>query len=159
MPTHRFRSGLVQLVRFHVAAQTVIEAGDLLWHDVGFVRPASEFMWTTDLATTRAAFAAVFAGIAHSPSAAGETKDVSVDISPLAVYEMTAAPTTFEVGEPLAPAETSSALSSRTLERVANPAHAIARSIENTAGVSATVRAAFASAVHTGSANVNAALG
>jgi hypothetical protein len=159
MLTHRFRSGLVQLVRFHVAAETVIEAGDLLWQDLGYVRPASEFQWTTDIATTRAAFAAAFAGIAHTPSAEGETTDVSVDISPLAVYEMTAVPASFEIGEALAPAETSSALSSRTLERVANPAHAIARSVENSAGVSAVVRAAFASAIHPGSANVNAALG
>ncbi len=159
MLTHRFRSGLVQLVRFHVAPETVIEAGDLLWNDAGFVKPASEFAWTTDLATTRAAFAAAFAGIAHTPSADGETEDVSVDLSPLAVYELDAVAAGFKVGDALAPAEDSSTLSSRTLEKVSNAAHAIARSAENVVGTASNVRACLASAVHAGSSNVNAAVG
>lgn len=159
MLTHRFRSGLVQLVRFHVAAETVIEAGDLLWHDAGSVKPAADFAWTTDLATTRAAFAAAFVGVAHTPSAEGEEDDVSVDVSPLAVYEADAVAATFKVGDALAPAETASALSSRTLEKVSNAAHAVARAAENAVGSPTTVRVCFASAVHAGSANVNAALG
>lgn len=159
MLTHRFRSGLVQLVRFQVSPETVIEPGDLLWHDDGVVKPAADLPWTTDAATTRAAFAAAFAGVAHTPSAEGEADDVSVDVSPLAVYEADAIAAAFKVGDFLAPATAAGALSSRTLERVANPAHAIARAAENSLGASSTVRACFASAVHAGSSNVNAAVG
>ncbi|HEX6984538.1 MAG TPA: hypothetical protein VF170_04140 [Planctomycetaceae bacterium] len=159
MTTTRFRSGLVQLVRCRVQAETVIEPGDLLYLSGGSVRPAADFPWTTDLATTRAAFAAQFVGVAHTGSADGETDDVSVDVSPLAVYEAEASEQSYEVGDLLAPAETVAALSSRQLERVANAGHAIARSVEITPSLSPTVRACFASAYHAGSANVNAAVG
>lgn len=157
--TTRFRSGLVQLVRFRVAEATVIEPGDLLYLDGGAVRPAADFPWTTDLATTRAAFAAVFVGIAHTGSAAGEAEPVSADISPMAVYEVDTVSAIFNVGDLLAPAETLSALSSRTLEQISNAAQAIARSVESIEAFSPRIRACFASSIHAGSANVNAAIG
>ncbi|MBA3314668.1 MAG: hypothetical protein M3552_07600 [Planctomycetota bacterium] len=159
MTTTRFRSGLVQLARFRVSESTVIEPGDLLYLDGGVVRPAGDFAWQTDLATTRAAFAAVFVGIAHTGSAAGETDLVSADISPLAVYEAVTIPANFNVGDLLAPAETVSALASQTLDQVSDPSHAIARSVESTTATSPTVRSCFASSIHAGSANVNAAVG
>lgn len=158
MPT-RFRSGLVQLVRFPVSSATVIEPGDLLFVSGGLVAPAADFTWTTDLATTQAAFAAAFVGVAYSGSADGETEPVSVDVSPLAVYESEANPAAFSVGDLLAPAETVSALASQMLDQVASAAQAIARAMETTATNSPTVRACFASSIHTASANVNAAVG
>ena len=154
-----FRSGIVQLVRCPVLSATVIEPGDLVWLDSGNAKPASDFAWTTDLATTRGNFAAKFLGLAHTGSEDGETEPISVDVSPFAVYECEAAALNYRVGDPLAPAETVSALSNRQLEQVANVAHAIARSAEATAALATNVRACFASAYHAGSANVNAAIG
>lgn len=155
----RFRSGLVQLVRFPVSAGTVIEPGDLLYVSGGVVAPAADFTWTTDLATTQAAFAAAFVGVAYSASADGETEPVSVDISPLAVYESETNPASFDVGDLLAPAETVSALASQTLDTASSAAQAIARAMEATTASSSTIRACFASSIHTASANVNAAIG
>ena len=83
----RFRSGQVELRRVRVDSGTVIEAGDLVYLDTDDVKPASDFPWDTNLATTQAAFAAVFLGVAHTASADGETDDVSVDVSPHSVYE------------------------------------------------------------------------
>lgn len=157
--TTRFRSGLVQLVRFRVASATAIEPGDLLYLDGGVVHPAGDFAWTTNLATTRAAFAAEFVGIAHTGSADGETELISVDVSPLAVYEVGAVAAEFGVGDLLAPAETVLALASQTLEQVADPAHAIARAMEETSAGATSVRTCFASSIHASSANVNAAVG
>lgn len=156
---NRFRSGLVQLVRFPVAAETVIEPGDLLYVSSGVVAPAADFTWTTDLATTQAAFAAAFAGVAYSGSADGETEPVSVDISPLAVYESALSPAALDVGDLLAPAETVSALANQTLDAVSSAAQAIARAMETATASSSSVRVCFASSIHTASANVNAAIG
>jgi hypothetical protein len=159
MSTVPFRSGIVQLIRCPVLAATIIEPGDLLFLDADTVKPAADFTWTTDLATTRGNFAAKFLGIAHTGLADGETDDVSVDVSPLAVYEATGSEQSYKVGDLLAPAETVTALSSRQLEQVVTAAHAIARSVETTPSMSPTVRACFASAYHAASANVNAAIG
>ncbi len=159
MTTTRFRSGLVQLARFRVSASTVIEPGDLLYLNGNLVHPAGDFTWLTDLATTRAAFAAAFVGIAHTGSADGNTELVSADISPLAVYEAATIPSEFSVGHLLAPSETLLALASQTLDQVFDPAQAIARSVEPTGSASPTIRVNFASSIHAGSANVNAALG
>src|SRR5687768_15859861 len=103
MSTVPFRSGIVQLIRCPVLAATVIEPGDLLFLDADTVKPAADFTWTTDLATTRGNFAAKFLGIAHTGSADGETDDVSVDVSPLAVYEATGSEQSYKVGDLLAP--------------------------------------------------------
>ncbi len=158
MPTP-FRSGLIQLIRLPVSSATVIEPGDMLFVSGGVVAPAADFTWTTDLATTQAAFAAAFVGIAYTGSADGETEPVSVDVSPLAVYESEANPAAFDVGDLLAPAETLSALASQTLDVVGSASLAIARAMETTTASSPTVRACFASSIHTASANVNAAIG
>ncbi|MGC1275586.1 MAG: hypothetical protein WBC44_17905 [Planctomycetaceae bacterium] len=159
MPITPFRSGLVQLVRCAVESATVIEPGDLLYLDAGTVKPAASFPWTTDAATTRGNFAAQFLGVAYTGSADGEADDVSVDISPLAVYESASVAGDYEVGDLLGPPETLLALSSRSLEVVGAAAQAIARAVETTPASSPTVRCCFASAYNAGSANVNAAVG
>jgi hypothetical protein len=155
----RFRSGQVQLARLRVDSGTVIEAGDMVFLDSDDVKPASDFTWDTDLATTQAAFAASFLGIAHQQSAAGDTDDVSVDLSPLAVYEFDVNAATYEVGDPLGPDENSSALMDQQLEAVGSAALGIARAVEYKAASSALLRVTFASAFHAGSANANAAIG
>ncbi len=155
----RFRSGQVQLHKLRVDSATVIEAGDLLFLDTDDVKPASDFTWDTDLATTQAAFAASFVGVAHQQSASGDTDDVSVDLSPNSVYEFDVAAGTYEVGDALGPDELSSALMDQQLEAVGSDALGIARAAEYKAATATSLRVTFASAFHTGSANANAAIG
>ena len=155
----RFRSGQVELHKVRVLSDTVIEAGDLVWLDGNDARPASDFDWTTDLATTQGNFAAVFLGVAHQSSAAGETADISVDLSPLSVYEFEVTAGTFEVGGLLGPAAGTNVLADQKLATVASGALAIARAAEYKAASSSMLRVQFASAFHPASANVNANIG
>lgn len=154
----RFRSGQVHLRKVRVDAETVVSAGDLLWLDGNDAKPASQFSWDTDLATTQAAFAALFLGVAHQPSAAGETVPVSVDVSPDSVYEFDVAPAAYELGTPLGPDELSDSLMNQQLEGAA-AGSAIARAAEFTPASVSTLRVTFASAFHTSSTNAGAALG
>jgi hypothetical protein len=155
----RFRSGQVQLARLRVDSGTVIEAGDLVFLDSDDVKPASDFTWDTNLATTQAAFAAAFLGIAHQQSADGDTDDISVDLSPHAVYEFDAAPAAYEVGDALGPDEDSSTLMDQQLEAVGSDGLGIARAVEYKPAGSSLVRVTFASAFYTSSGNTNAAVG
>jgi hypothetical protein len=155
----RFRSGQVQLHKFRVDSGTVIEAGDLVYLDGDDVKPAASFTWTTDLATTQAAFAAQFAGVAHQSSASGQTADISVDVSPMSIYEFDVNSAAYEVGDVLAPDELLSAIMSQQLESVASANLGIARASEYRASSSSRLRVTFASAYHSGSSNVNAEVG
>ena len=154
----RFRSGQVQLRKVRVDANTTIEAGDLIWLDGNVARPASDFAWNTDLATTQTQFAAKFLGIAHQPSTVGETLPVSVDLGGSSVYEFDVSPGTYELGEALGADENLSALMNQQVES-ALPANAVARSAEFTNGTVSTLRVTLASALATSSANANASLG
>lgn len=155
----RFRSGQVQLQRLRVAAETVIEAGDLVWLDENEVKPTADFPWDSDLATTQAAFAAAFLGVAHQPSPAGDARDISVDVSPFAVYEFDVEPASYEVGDALGPDVASESLMNQQLAAVESGTCAIARAVEYRAGTSTTLRVSFASAFHPASANANASVG
>ena len=155
----RFRSGQVELHRLRVDSGTILSAGDLVYLDTDDVKPASQFPFTTDLATTRGNFAAVFLGVCHQPSAVGETAAVSVDLSPLAVYEFDVDPGLVEVGDKLACDGDSDGLTSQQLAKVSSAAVAIGRAAEFKASSSTTLRVQFASAFHVGSSNVNSTLG
>jgi hypothetical protein len=154
----RFRSGQVQLHKVRVDSGTVIEAGDMVFLDTNDVKPASDYTWDTDLATTQGTFAAVFLGVAHQQSADGDTFDVSVDLSPNSVYEFDVNSATYEIGAGLGPDENSSALMSQQLEAASSTA-SVARAAEYKAAASTTLRVTFASAYANGSANVNANIG
>lgn len=154
----RLRSGQVQLHKVRVDSGTVIEAGDLVFLDTDDVKPASDFTWTTDLATTQGNFAAVFLGVAHQQSADGDTEDVSVDLSPHAVYEFDVNSATYEIGGTLGPDESSSTLMNQQLEAATGVA-SIARAAEYKAAASTKLRVTFASAYAAGSGNVNAHIG
>ena len=154
----RFRSGQVQLRKVRVDSNTTIAAGDLIWLDSNVARPASDYAWNTDLPTTQAEFAAKFLGIAHQPSAVGETLPISVDVSNSSVYEVDVNPGTYELGQALGPDENLSLLMSQQLE-AALAANSIARSAEFTTGTVSTLRVNLASAFAPGSSNVNAQLG
>lgn len=153
----RFRSGQVHLRKVRVDADTVISAGDLVWLDTDDAKPASDFAWTTNLATTQGNFAAKFLGVAHQSSAAGQTDPISVDVSPTSVYEFDAASAAYEVGQPLGPDENSGELMNQQLEAAA-AASAIARAAEY-APATSLLRVTFASAYTTSSSNLNANIG
>lgn len=155
----RFRSGQVELHKLRVDADTVLHAGDVVYLDTNDVKPAAEFPFTTDLATTQGNFAAVILGVCHQASAAGDTADVSIDLSPLAVYEFDVDAATFEVGDKLACDGDSDGLASQQLAKVTNAALAIARAAEFKAAAASLLRVQFASAFHPASSNVNAAIG
>ena len=154
----RFRSGQVQLRKVNAAANSVIEAGDLIWLDGQVARPASEFTWNTDLATTQADFATSFLGVAHQPSASGSGDPITVDISPSSVYEFDTSAATFTLGDTLGCDENAAALMNQQLEHAA-AAQAIARAAESTGSGTTSVRVTLSSAYCTGSSNVNAAIG
>lgn len=155
----RFRSGPVQLIRANVSVDSAIEPGDLLFLDATEAKPSGEFIWDTNLATTQAAFADVFLGIAHERSAVGEEAPISVDVSPHSVYEFDVDVSTYALGTLLGPDEDSGALMNQQLETVAAASRAIARCIEFSDGVVTRARVTFAPAYSTGSANANAAVG
>ncbi|OYW24852.1 MAG: hypothetical protein B7Z55_00980 [Planctomycetales bacterium 12-60-4] len=155
----RFRSGQVELHKLRVDSDTILSAGDLVYLDTDDVKPASDFPFTTDLDTTRGNFAAVFLGVCHQASAAGETADVSIDLSPLSVYEFDVDASTFEVGSKLACDGDSDGLTNQQLAQVSSAALAIARAAEFKAAAASLLRVQFASAFHTASSNVNAAIG
>lgn len=154
----RFRRGHVQLHQLRVDSGTIIEAGDLVYLDTDDIKPASDFTWDTDLATTQGTFAAVFLGVAQHQSADGDTDDVSVDVSPTSVYEFDVNSATYEVSDALGPDENSSALMNQQLE-AASTGNSIARAAEYKASASSTLRVTFASAFGTNAANTNAAIG
>lgn len=153
----RFRSGQVELRKFKVDSATVLEAGDLVYLASNKVKPAHDFTWHTNLATTQGEFADVFVGVVHEKSAAGDTDDVSVDFSPHSVYEMDVASAAYEIGDELGPDEASSHLMSQQLEAVATGTLGVARAAEHKPAGSTTLRVTFA--FSTGSASSNAAMG
>lgn len=155
----RFRSGQVQLIKARVDADTVIEAGDLVWLDGDDVKPAADFAWTSDLPTTQSAFAAKFLGIAQQPSYDGETGDISIDVSPSSVYEFQVPSAAYEVGDELGPDAGDDVLLNQQLEAVASGTLAIARAAEYKPAGATILRVTFASAYYTGSANANAMVG
>ena len=154
----RFRSGQVHLRKVRVDAATVIEAGDLVWLDTDDAKPASAFAWTTNLATTQGNFAAKFLGVAHQPSAAGESEPISVDVSADSVYEFDVNSAAYEFGQSLGPDESSNSLMNQQLESAVGTS-SIARAAEYTPAAATTLRVSFASAYAASSANVNAHVG
>lgn len=154
-----FRSGQVMLQKFRVENTSVIEAGDMVFLDETVVRPASETFWNEDLATTRADFASLFLGIAHEPSAYGDVRPISVDVSATSIYEFDVTSSTYNNGVTLAPEEGDSDLLNQQLAYVATASQAVARAAQYADSMVTRLRVMFASAFTTGSSNSNAAIG
>jgi len=89
---NRYRRGPRQLVEIPVASATVIEKGDIVLVASGLATTPSlvyvEDTYAGNKATLQAAAALLVAGIAETPSAAGDTDDVLVDVSLEAIYEL-----------------------------------------------------------------------
>lgn len=127
----RLRSGQCQLVKLRVLAGTVVEAGDLVFLDENTVFPLSDW----DPLDCPPPLSQCFAGIAHQSSAPGETNDLSVDISPFAVYELDVVFGAYEVGDTLRPHTDGIKLCSQCLDIVgAGRGMAIARAVEYRTG-------------------------
>ena len=154
----RFRSGPVHLVKSEIDSNSLIEPGDMLFLDSTEARPASEFVWNTDLPTTQAGFSDLFLGIAHERSEIGADVPISVDISPQAIYEFDVSVSSYPLGTLLGPDENSSALMNQQLEAAGAAAQAIARCMEFTDGFVTKARVSFASAYSMASANAAAAI-
>ena len=103
MAVVRHRFGMPVVVHVAVDSATEIRAGDAVFLDGDDAKPASAEAWSIDLATTQAAFADHFLGIAQAdhPANSGAVADFPVDISPWSVYEMDCANETHEVGDTL----------------------------------------------------------
>ncbi len=92
----RLRSGQCQLAKMRVLPQTVIESGDLVFVDNGHLFPISK--WNRH---DHKPLSECFAGVTHQQSAEGEHLALSVDLSPLAIYEFDVLPNDYEVGDEL----------------------------------------------------------
>jgi hypothetical protein len=102
-----YRHGQRELTKFSVASASVFSRGDLMYlvDTIGNVNDVAAFTWNSDIATTQAGIADVFAGVAYEGSATGETDDVSVDISHSSVYEFTCTSATYFQDATVGPAK------------------------------------------------------
>lgn len=143
--------------KYAVDSGTVISRGDMVWLDTDDVKPASDFTWDTNIATTQANFAAKFLGVAMESSASGETTPISVDVSSQSVWEFDCASANFVAGGPVGPAKASgNALEDQKLVTAVAASsigfvHATGTSLTR---VMATMQSAYAA-----SSNVNANVG
>lgn len=117
-------------VKAPVASATVIEVGDLIYHDSSNndVRPASSQADNGEEEGNQAEFARNFAGVALHASASGDTDDVLVETSLTKEYTFTVPSGTYRVGSLLGASEASSgtALEDQQLEAVSSDDLAIA---------------------------------
>lgn len=153
-----YRFGQTEMVKFAVDSATVIEIGDLVYLNTDDVKPAADLTWDTNLATTQADFADVFAGVAAEQSASGDTDSIDIDISPMSVYEFAVASATYEIGDKLGPDQSggTALLSQQLEEAVAASAVAVAYERKTSA---TRLKVKFASALNPASSNANISLG
>jgi len=160
-----YKGGEQSIHTVPVASSTAIKVGDLVWLDTatGQCKPANAFTWTTDLATTQAAFAAKFLGVAVSQHFAGDSADtaIEVDTSPMSLWQTGCVASAFQVGDMLAPAQDggNSLLSNTVLAKTATVACAIARSHNYLPNADVQIKVHYASAFDAASANKNAQIG
>lgn len=154
-----YQGGEVDLREVPVASATVIAAGDLVYVASGLAKPAAALAWTTNLATTQAAFADAFIGVAWSSSANGDTTPIFVDVSPQSLYNVAVPSGTFAIGDKLGPDEDPATKLSNSKLETAVAASAIAIAQETHTANTTTLLVSFASAVNPASSNVNAAVG
>jgi hypothetical protein len=128
------------IVTCAVDSGTVIAVGDLVWLDTDDVKPASAFTWTSDLATTQAAFALKFLGVALDAHTAGSAvTNFRVDISPVSIYAFACDSEAHEVGALLGPKKAGgNALLSTSLDIVATTPLSIARAMKRDSSATAT---------------------
>lgn len=150
---------LHQVRFFPVDSATRIDKGDMVWLDTDDVKPASDFTWSSDLATTQGAFAAQFVGIAMETSAVGETRDVPVSQGDLP-HMMLSPSATYQPGATVGPDENPTNKLANQIVEAATGVASIGRvPIQIASGVGQRIPVVFASAYGVQSANLNAHVG
>ena len=125
--TMRWRYGETNPVVLAVAAETVIEIGDLVYQDAGAVQSAGDQADQSSEAANQEAFHDGFAGVALQQSRAGDSDPIRVATT--GVFEFACLSNTFEVGDLIGVDEASSgtALENQVVASVATPNLAIGR--------------------------------
>ena len=123
----RWRYGDTNPVMLPVAADTVIEIGDLVYQESGAAKPASAAEDQGTEAANQEAFHDAFVGVAMQHSPDGSTDPVRIAAS--GVFEMDCASGTFELGDLLAADEDSggTALLNQSVVKVVTPNLAVGR--------------------------------
>jgi hypothetical protein len=129
-------------VRCPVLTATVIEVGDLLYHDGTSVYPASSQVDNVGEEDNQAEFARTFIGVALEASASGQTADILVETNPNAEFEFTVPSATYAMGALLGASEAGSgtALEDQVLEAVTSQDLAIFTVSKDEAAATTTVR-------------------
>lgn len=124
-------------VKATIATAKAIDSGDLVGMSAGTLVRAEDQAWDTDLATTQAAFVALFLGASMQTKDAstarirGNSEDNTIMVAAGGVWEYDAASATFEVGGLVGPAkDTGNALLSDKVVTVSTEAAAIGRVVE-----------------------------
>ena len=157
--SYTYRYGQRKVIQGAVDSAEVLEVGDMVFLNTDDVRPASDFTWTSNLATTQANFTDKFLGICMHQSASGDTDPVDVDISADSVYCFTVASATFELGDMLGPDQSGgNTMLDQVLEK-AVASSSIAMAMERKASAATSLLVCFASAYNPSSANVDVSIG
>lgn len=140
--SNRYVRGDARPVIAPVLTAQAVAVGDLVGLSSGNVVRSQDTTWTTDLATTQAAFAATFLGVSAQRKVAatarvfGNSADNVMRVDTSGVFEFDCVSATFAVGDLVGPAkDTGNALLSQTVVAVASEAAAIGRVAEAGASV------------------------
>lgn len=147
-----------QTMLYDVDSESVIEEGDLLFHDNNVAQPVSRFAYDTSDEITRTALATVFLGVALQSSGSGESDPIRVSVDPNVVHRFTCDPSTYHRGGILGPMIVNQVIQN-SLVAVFNARQAIARVHAHGSGIVTEIDVTFASAFSCSSNNVNALLG
>jgi hypothetical protein len=146
----RWRYGDTNPVVAAVAAETVIEIGDLVWQDVDNVKPASALANYGGKTANQQAFVQEFLGVAMQRSRAGDAAPLRVATT--GVFEMDCAGSTFELGDLVGPDanQAGTVLLNQQVAKVAAAHYAVGRAARRAASATANVLVDIRSSVMTG---------
>lgn len=138
MAAPQYIRGNVNEVKATIATAKAVDAGDLVGMSSGTLVKAEDQTWDTDLATTQAAFVALFLGASMQSKTSttnarvfGNSEDNVITVATSGEYEYDCASATFEVGGLVGPAkDTGNALLSDKVVTVSTEAAAIGRVVE-----------------------------
>ncbi len=148
----RHRIGNPEIRTAPVLAATVIEVGDMLWYDAtnNCVKPASDYTWDTDLATTQGTFKDVFIGISiHGKKSTDPAGTIAFGTK--GQWEMDCASAAFDMATFLGPAKQSgNALENQKVVAVANATLAIGKPGKQTATGTTVYTEIASTVIHSG---------
>ena len=146
----RWRYGDTNPVMAAVDSATVIEIGDLIWHDTDDGKPASAQADQDNKAANQQLFAAGFLGVAMQRSEAGDTAPIRVATS--GAFEFDCVSDDYELGNLVGPDENTAgtALLNQKLTGVAGKQYAIARVAKRASATAASIIVDICSTVMAG---------